>query len=82
MTGLVMCRRGPERRPPGCDGATNCVARQTGEYPNSTLRLAGTPSGYRGSVTHRQPCCSSRTGRTMVAWAVSDSSATTLSNWR
>jgi hypothetical protein len=42
MAGLVMCRQGPERRPPGSDRVAKCVAGQTGECSNSTV----TPGWY------------------------------------
>jgi hypothetical protein len=42
MAGLVLCRQGPERRSPGSDRVTKCVAGQTGECSNSTV----TPGWY------------------------------------
>jgi hypothetical protein len=42
MAGLVMCRQGPERRPPGSDRVTKCVTGPTGEYSNGTV----TPGWY------------------------------------
>jgi hypothetical protein len=42
MAGLVMCRQGLERRPPGSDRVTKCAAGQTGECSNNTV----TPRWY------------------------------------
>jgi hypothetical protein len=60
------------------------LASVAGRWPGFVpAALAAVPAGgYSGSVTHRQPCCSSWTGRTITASEVSDSSATTWSNWR
>jgi hypothetical protein len=37
VAGLVMCRQGLERRPPGSDRVTKCAAGQPGERSNSTV---------------------------------------------
>src|SRR5689334_25406047 len=47
MAGLVMCRQGLERPPPGSDRVTKCAAGQTGECSNSTVTRAAAPTGYR-----------------------------------
>ena len=54
MAGLVMCRQGLERRLPGSDRVTECVAGQAGERSNTTV----TPGWY----TERLPALGAALG--------------------